>query len=1547
MGNEIGSRIKLEGEREFRQAIKGINTEMRTLSSEMSLATSQFEKNEKSVESLTAINEVLYKQQQKQSEKVEVLRQALEKSRAELGDNNAQTQRWQQQLNNAQAELNRLNRQLSENEEALEDARNGMSSFENEVTEMERALNDTADEANIFGDVLKANIAGNLISSGAEKIIATVSGIGEQLITYSNDSQKALNSLSAQTGATGEELKNLEGVMKGIYRDNFGESLDEIAQSMAIVRQQTGQTGEELKETTKMAYLMQDTFDFDIRESMLAVNSLMKQFGLTSKQAYNLIAQGAQKGLNQNDDLLDVVNEYSNQFAQAGLSADNMFNMIANGAQDGTWSIDKMGDAFKEFSIRMNDGTADDYLKQLGLDAEEVVCQFQEGGNSAKEAMQTISNALKGCTDETLQYQAGVGLLGTMYEDMGLSACTALLDTQGEISSTVDALGAMNNVKYNDLNSSLQALGRQIVDEIATPLGDKLQPKVQEITEYVNAHGSEIAEQIGNVADTTADFIGWILNNSDKIMGVVSGIGAAMLTWNVATMVSSVVTKIKAFQTATEGATIAQAAFNAVMSSNPIGLVVTAVTGLATALISYNLLSKKSSEKTEELTNRYKELAEKADELNKKTNGYARERKELVDTTEEEAIQAQILANKLYELSSAEELTNGQKLQQQELVKQLNDMYPDLGLAIDSTTGSLNISKEAVENYINSAKDMAVIQELQERYSEIAKDEADALIQKQEAQDKLKDVTQELNAAMSERNQLEQDYTAGIVDGDTYNKACEKVGSLAKEQQSLQDAISSSDSAIKNCNNEYETIENTMESYSKSLTEATSKTDELEKAAGNAKGTATELSEEYAKTFDTMSKSIENAVKSFNAFNGGQEYTKAELIKNLNSQIDGIKEWKDNLISLASRCSGEFVQYLSELGTNGANVVKTLNSMTDSELNTYVDTWQRSYNSITDMTTEVFNDVYQTADTKQKEISNTSEKNGKEMGGNYAKGAENGIKSIDKAVTNTTKAAKDEFSNLSKETGEQGKHASDSYAQGLSDGKKTVSDTSNKLKDETCKPFNNIMSKGYSYGVYYTQGLVNGMNSKKASLAVAAKELSDTMLNTTQTALDIHSPSKKAKLLGSYYTDGLAEGIKSKKKYAEASAGEVAQAVLSKAEQHLANVKVYYNVTLKEEMDYWNKVRKECKKGTQARIDADAKYLEAKKEYTESIKEKEKEEAQAAKEKAESIKKVNTEWAAQQKEVLSQLKQDVAELWEEYDTQVASKTKNIASSAGGITDLFDYTANISKYETKDTLKEKMKSQVEGLKEWQSQLAELRKKGIEDGMLEELESMGAEEGLGYVKLINEMSASELQEYNSLWKQKQKIAKTEATAELEALKEETNTKIKELTKEANTQIKEYFAQYKEAIKEAGGQLNTTMVTFATKVSENGELAITKTTKKMKAAASSSSSKANIKSATTTLAKQVKSATSTFETAGKALAQATIKGMKNELSGKSLDISNLTAGVKTAASDKASGIDTSTISSTILSGLKKEMEKLTISIDGYAFGQVVNKTVKGALQ
>ena len=112
MADNFGLKIGLEGEKEFKNSLAEINQAFKVLGSEMKLVESEFDKNDKSVEALTARNEVLGKQITAQKEKIEVLRAALKNASDSFGENDKRTQAWQIQLNNAEAALNKMEREL-------------------------------------------------------------------------------------------------------------------------------------------------------------------------------------------------------------------------------------------------------------------------------------------------------------------------------------------------------------------------------------------------------------------------------------------------------------------------------------------------------------------------------------------------------------------------------------------------------------------------------------------------------------------------------------------------------------------------------------------------------------------------------------------------------------------------------------------------------------------------------------------------------------------------------------------------------------------------------------------------------------------------------------------------------------------------------------------------------------------------------------------------------------------------------------------------------------------------------------------------------------------------------------------------------------------------------------------------------------------------------------------------------------------------------------------------------------------------------------------
>ena len=147
MADDFGLKIGLEGEKEFKKALTEINQSFKVLGSEMKVVQSQFDKNDDSVEALTARNQVLNKEIVAQKQKIETLRQALANASESFGENDRRTQQWQIQLNNATAALNDMERELDRNNTALDDAEREMDDVANSADDLEEELDDAGDAA--------------------------------------------------------------------------------------------------------------------------------------------------------------------------------------------------------------------------------------------------------------------------------------------------------------------------------------------------------------------------------------------------------------------------------------------------------------------------------------------------------------------------------------------------------------------------------------------------------------------------------------------------------------------------------------------------------------------------------------------------------------------------------------------------------------------------------------------------------------------------------------------------------------------------------------------------------------------------------------------------------------------------------------------------------------------------------------------------------------------------------------------------------------------------------------------------------------------------------------------------------------------------------------------------------------------------------------------------------------------------------------------------------------------------------------------------------
>lgn len=408
------------------------------------------------------------------------------------------------------------------------------------ATELAQRLPSVSDALTATGEAAGAAAIG-ILKIGAAATGALAAGLG-YTIKFADEAKGALNDFSASTGITGDNLKEFEGVMKEIYADNFGENMQDVAESMALVQKNSRLIEPaETKKVTEYALALRDTFGYDIQEQMRAANMLMDQFGITSDEAFNLIAQGAQDGwLDKNGDMLDSINEYSVHFKQLGLDAESMFNSLANGAYSGAFSVDKCGDAIKEFGIRVKDGTADDAFKKLGLSVDETKNAFNAGGESAKKAMQEVTGALFAMQDPVAQNVLGVQMFGTMWEDLGAEGIQAIADITGEFDKSYDAMQQINDIKYATFGEAMQGIGRILQTSFILPIGEEALPIFTEFAQELSRGAAEAEGDVGKMADAAGEAVEGLLDGLGEMVPQLAQIATQIVTGLASAIVSNI-----------------------------------------------------------------------------------------------------------------------------------------------------------------------------------------------------------------------------------------------------------------------------------------------------------------------------------------------------------------------------------------------------------------------------------------------------------------------------------------------------------------------------------------------------------------------------------------------------------------------------------------------------------------------------------------------------------------------------------------------------------------------------------------------------------------------------------------------------------------------------------------------------------------------------------------------------------------------------------------------------------------------------------------------
>lgn len=196
---DIGPRIGIDGEKEFRQQLNNINQQLRTLGSEMKAVTSAFDDGDQSEEALAAQTDVLNRQIDAQRQKLTQLQKGLDAAADKYGETDTKTLKWQQAVNEATASLNKMESQLKQTTSEVDDLGSSMDGVDPSGGGLGALLGSGG-----LGGMLSKGLAVGAVVGGIQQLSGAMFDLVESTQEY-RTVMASLESSSAAAGYTTEQ----------------------------------------------------------------------------------------------------------------------------------------------------------------------------------------------------------------------------------------------------------------------------------------------------------------------------------------------------------------------------------------------------------------------------------------------------------------------------------------------------------------------------------------------------------------------------------------------------------------------------------------------------------------------------------------------------------------------------------------------------------------------------------------------------------------------------------------------------------------------------------------------------------------------------------------------------------------------------------------------------------------------------------------------------------------------------------------------------------------------------------------------------------------------------------------------------------------------------------------------------------------------------------------------------------------------------------------------------------------------------------------------
>lgn len=380
--------------------------------------------------------------------------------------------------------------------------------IQNLIQELKEAGNqadNTSEQLENMGNTL----AGGVMLEAADQLSAVgdkITELGGKAADAFAETQDATVKASTYFAETGDAAKQTADVIKDVYGQGVGDSMDSVSDAVITVKENIKDLDQAtLTNLTEQALTLESMYGKDMSETLRGVNALMTQFGLDAQTAMDYVVTGTQNGLDKTNELGDNLSEYSGKFAQAGYSAQEYFQLLQNGLDGGAYNLDKVNDAINEVTTRLVDGTIADSIGSYSTKTQELFAAWQQGGATQKDVINSIVADIAGCTNQQEALNMAATAFGTMAEDGNAKFITSLT-TMG---STYDSVTGSAQNMYSQSTTEAQkfeATQRQL-QQALVPVGEALMSLANDILPPVAAAIQTVGDFFNNLPGPIKNFV--------------------------------------------------------------------------------------------------------------------------------------------------------------------------------------------------------------------------------------------------------------------------------------------------------------------------------------------------------------------------------------------------------------------------------------------------------------------------------------------------------------------------------------------------------------------------------------------------------------------------------------------------------------------------------------------------------------------------------------------------------------------------------------------------------------------------------------------------------------------------------------------------------------------------------------------------------------------------------------------------------------------------------------------------------------------------------